>query len=92
MTTPPTQSSGRSGWTGWHELESQHFQTVLTERDARAMSRRQLEDFYAGLCLVAAAFEPDERFEGVAETLAARIASVRFDERLRDFVDRLDRP
>jgi hypothetical protein len=82
-----------SRWTGWRDgLDGEtYFRTVLTEHDARAMSRRQLEDFYRGCALIAAAFEPDERFEGVAETMAERIASVRFDERLRDFIDRLDR-
>ena len=91
---PPVLKPGESGWTGWRDgLDYEtHFRVVLTERDSHTMSHRQIEDFYRGIALVAAAFEPDERFDGVAETPEERVASVRFDERLRDFIDRLDRP
>jgi hypothetical protein len=84
----------RSGWEATRgEIDyDTRFRATLTDRDARAMSLRQLDDFYCGVALVVAAFEPDERFEGVAETQMERIVSVRFDERLRDFIDRLDRP
>lgn len=82
----------RSGWQGWRHDGETRFQVLLNERDAREMTRRQLDDFYRGCALIAAAFESDERFDGVAETVEERIASVRFDEKLRDFIDRLDRP
>lgn len=84
----------KSEWSGWRDSRDgkTHFRAVLTERDARAMSLRQVQDFYRGATLMAAAFEPDERFDGVAETVEERIASVRFDERVRDFIDHLGRP
>lgn len=77
-----------SGWEAHrnHIERVSTFRVTLTQRDAVEMTRRQLDDLEAGVSLIAAAFQPDERFTGVAETLEERVASVRFDAGLERFL------
>lgn len=77
----------QSGWEAWTDQLETHFRVVLNDRDARAMSGRQIEDFYSGIALIAASFVPDERFTGVAESLEDRVESMRFDDRLQSLLD-----
>lgn len=76
----------KSGWEHWRSSthdRSEHFKVELSSDEARRMSRRQIDDFYGGMALIAATFVPDERFDAES-TQQERIDSVNFDIALED--------
>jgi len=76
----------RSAWEGYHEpAGALHFKVYVTDDDLRKMSRRQTNDLYLGLALVAAAFVDDSRFID-GDGPAQRAESVRLDQRLGDLM------
>jgi hypothetical protein len=74
----------RSGWEGYSDATGSYFKTQLLYCDAGRLSRRQIEDWHRGAALMAAAFQPDERFTDQS-TPEERVNSIRVDEDLEVF-------
>lgn len=69
----------KSGWEGYTDGDGAYFKTQLLYCDGHQLTERQIEDWHHGAALMAAAFQPDERFIGDS-TPEERIRSIQADQ------------